>query len=325
MPTKLSQASYEAARTFLATRSRGLERCLYRFHFEPTEGARSDVIRELGRFQNPDGGFGRALEPDVRMAGSSVVATKFALQVLVDIGAPAGARPVKDAIAYLQRTYDDRIGSWPLVPEAVMSAPHAPWWDHGGLERDFGGFQANPKAGILRCLLEYGELVPRDFVDALTCSLLAHFDGLPVDMLLFDAISCLQLLQSDHLEDDVRQRLLAKLEVTAREIAERDPKNWPAFCVKPLWLAPAPQAPLAAVLADDVQRNLDYEIESMAPDGSWSPTWSWGTYYPEEWARAKQEWKGILTLATLRSLRDYGRIVGVPPDGGETGYKYHID
>jgi hypothetical protein len=72
-----------------------------------------------------------------------------------------------------------------------------------------------------------------------------------------------------------------------------------------------------------VQENLDFEIEHQNRDGSWAPTWSWGTAYPEAWKEAEGEWRGILTLAMLRSLRDYDRIDGCPPR--LLGYKYHID
>jgi hypothetical protein len=259
------------------------------------------------------------------MQGSSVVATKFALQILVDVQASAGEKLVQDAVAYLVSHYDNEKLVWPLVTANVMSAPHAPWWNFGGLEKEFGSFRANPKAGISRCLLEYDELVPTGFLDGVISSLMVHFETLPIEMAFFDAISFLQLLQSDHLGDEYRERLLSKLGVTGSSIVSRNPGAWHEFAVKPLWLAPSPNAPLAQILEDDVQRNLDFEIIHQSADGSWSPTWSWGASYPESWRVAEKEWKGVLTLAMLRSLRDYGRIDGVPLRDDYRTYKYHVD
>ena len=91
------------------------------------------------------------------------------------------------------------------------------------------------------------------------------------------------------------------------------------------WLAPAPNAPLAGVLKEDIQRNLDFEIENQNEDGSWSPTWLWAEADPESWTVAETEWKGILTLATLGSLRDFGRIEGYPPWGQDPLSKYALD
>jgi hypothetical protein len=120
-----------------------------------------------------------------------------------------------------------------------------------------------------------------------------------------------------------RAILLSKLEKTGAKIVTFTPDEWQTFAAKPLWLAPSPIAPLANSLERLVQKNLDFEIENQNRDGSWSPTWSWGTAYPESWKKAEQEWKGILTLATLRSLRDFNRIESCLPR--PSGYKYPID
>jgi hypothetical protein len=321
----LSETSFDRAATFLRTQARRLELSLFEFHFIGDEDSKAVVVEALRGYQNHDGGFGRALEPDVRMQDSSVVATKYALQILVDIQASDQEELVQDGVAYLLDHYDQKKQAWPLVTDEVMDAPHAPWWDIEGLEEEFGSFLANPKAGIVRCLLEYRQLVPGGFLDDVLHTLMAHFEALPIEMEFFDAISFLQLLQSNHLDDDHRERLLSKLKLTGRRIVNRDPGKWLEFAVKPLWLAPSPFAPLAGILEGDVQRNLDFEIGNQNKDGSWSPSWSWGASCPESWEAAEKEWKSILTLAMLRSLRDFRRIDGCPLVDWRPAYKYHID
>ena len=61
---KLATESFERARRFLKTEARSLERTLFERHFEA--GPAGAVLAALAAFQNDDGGFGRALEPDVR-------------------------------------------------------------------------------------------------------------------------------------------------------------------------------------------------------------------------------------------------------------------
>lgn len=322
---KFSKVCFEGARDFLITNGRKLEAQLYRFHFEPSNNAQSLVIQELRHFQNPDGGFGKALEPDVRMKGSSVVATKFALQILLDIDVKASEPLVQNGVSYLLNTYDHLKQLWLLVSEKVMEEPHAPWWDFQGLEKEFGGFLANPKAGILRCLLEYQELVPKSVLNEVKTSLMTHFNKLPLEIFFFDAISFLQLLQSQSLEDSLRNQILNKLKRVAKKIVETNPDAWKKFSIKPLWLAPSPKAPLAEILKEDLQRNLDFEIQNQSKDGSWSPTWKWDNQWPDVWEIAEQEWKGILTLAMLRSLRDFNRFENNLPSQPEYIYKYHID
>ncbi len=114
------------------------------------------------------------------------------------------------------------------------------------------------------------------------------------------------------------------MSLTAKRIVNTNPQDWKKFSIKPLWLAPAPSAPLAEILKEEIEKNLDFEIENQNEDGSWSPTWTWGDYYQEDWEIAENEWKGILTMATLRSLRDYNRIENCPQRVSSI-YKYHID
>ena len=320
---KLSAAAFGRAQRFLLSQARELEKCLFDFHFGAGEASRRSVVAALKAYQNPDGGFGNGLEPDVRMEASSVVATKFALQILIDVQTPATERLVLDGVAYVLRAFDEEKRVWPLVSDEVMNAPHAPWWDAAGLETEFGSYLTNPRAGLLRCLLEYRELVEASFLDSLVETVMEHFGTMPIDMPLFDATSLLLLLQSEGLSEAHRRELRSGLEETAVSIVAGSPDEWQTFAVKPLWLAPSPVAPLADVLASQVQKNLAFEIAHQNGDGSWSPTWSWGAAYPDSWNTAEREWKGILTLATLRSLRDYGRIEGCPPTA--QGYKYPID
>lgn len=86
MTHQLSHDQYAQARRFLLESPRPLEAALFRYRFE--EGDAAAVYSELARFQNPDGGFGNALEPDIHAQASSVVATTTALQLLRMVHTP---------------------------------------------------------------------------------------------------------------------------------------------------------------------------------------------------------------------------------------------
>ena len=96
-------------------------------------------------------------------------------------------------------------------------------------------------------------------------------------------------------------RLLPALILTDRE-------QWQAYGLCPLQVAPDPASPFLPGLQEAVEENLDYLIDTQHEDGSWLPAWTWGDAYPEEWAKAKREWQGVLTLDALLRLRRYGRI-----------------
>lgn len=61
------------------------------FHLE--HGSRDEVIAELAKFQNGDGGFAPYLESDNRWHGSSPMATMIGLRMLNQVSASDGVSP----------------------------------------------------------------------------------------------------------------------------------------------------------------------------------------------------------------------------------------
>src|SRR5690349_11519427 len=73
----------DAAISFVTTHARLLER--RRLRHLLGEGSPDDVLVALDAHRNPDGGYGWALEPDLRSATSQPVAAMHALEVLADL------------------------------------------------------------------------------------------------------------------------------------------------------------------------------------------------------------------------------------------------
>ena len=104
---------------------------LYIFLFEYYffNGSSDDVLEELKKYQNEDGGFGHGLEPDFLLPLSSPMATTIAFQILNSLDY-IDEKMVKKSVNYLDRTFDkDRMGWWSVPPE-VNDYPHAPWWNY---------------------------------------------------------------------------------------------------------------------------------------------------------------------------------------------------
>ena len=95
----LSRAAFERARQFLRTQARLLDRALFEHRFEQSPA--ESVLRELAHFQNDDGGFGHALEPDMRAPTSSALATGIGLRLLRELDCAADHSMVQRAIKYL--------------------------------------------------------------------------------------------------------------------------------------------------------------------------------------------------------------------------------
>lgn len=74
-----------AAIKFISKNARPLELAIYRYFFE--NESNQAVIDELSKFQNADGGFGHALEPDFFNPNSSPIATNDAIITLCHVNA----------------------------------------------------------------------------------------------------------------------------------------------------------------------------------------------------------------------------------------------
>ncbi len=298
---KLSAPAFQRARRFLSTSARPLERALFAHEFE--HGPARAVLDALAAFQNPDGGFGRALEPDLRLPDSSGIATLAGLDVLRELHVSADEPLLRRALEWVVAAYDPALPGWRSVPPAVDAHAHAGHWSWelhapGGAWPHF----LVPGARLLAHLEHWRALAPPELLASFRAAFVAHVRELSGEV---GGDSLYYASTVDDPEVRARVRELARVAVS------RDPTAWTEYVSKPLKLAPLPDSPLAGELRAEVQTNLDWEIEHQADDGAWDPNWSWRGAYPAEWAQARGEWRGILTLERLRSLRAFGRIEGV--------------
>ncbi len=309
---KLSKIRFEEARDYIQIQGRPLEKARFNLEFEgdPVD----DVLTQLAKFQNPDGGFGNALEPDLRTPVSSALATEIGLRTLAELNTPADHPMVKSAVQYLLDTYDPDTQVWRVIPENASDHPHAPWWQDSlerSLAETFDKYLIIPRAGILALLYHYAELVPADWLATVTTVAMttiqtmtdAQFDGGG------DTLGYTQhLAAAPNLPAEFRAYLVPRIKTIAAQNVERDPAKWTEYCAPPLKFAPNPDSIAADALADCIPTQLDYLIETQTPAGYWDVNWTWGDFYPEVWPQARQEWRGDLTLANLLTLRAYGRL-----------------
>ena len=297
--TCLSAERFARARSFLAEQARPRERALFRFHF--AGGTAGDVLRELAAFQNPDGGFGRALEPDLRTPDSSAIATTHGLQIMRELQIPPGHEMVRRPMDYLRATCDRQNHVWPIIPPTANNAPHAPWWTTRDLVRSWNGFRANPTAEIAGYLLVFGAKEDEPLRQAVLAGAFDYLSTSPLEM--HELLCYVRLAEMVELPVGARDKIAASV----LGMVERDPAKWPKYALQPLTVVKSSASPYHGPLREAVEANLDFLIAEQCADGSWQPTWTWGNAFPETWPVAKREWQGILTLDALKVLRAFGR------------------
>jgi hypothetical protein len=300
-------AGFSQAQKFLLTQARPLERARYRFHFENAPA--TEFRNALATFQNADGGFGRALEPDFRLPASSAIATAMGFQYLREAGVSARDPMVLAAVRWTQAAFDHALGRWPAVPPPVNDWPHAPWWTWSAPDKP--GFTANPGVEFVAHLWRYREVTDAGFLSELTARAEELVAALPAYPEMHDLICIIRLAETPAVPATLRNRAARRVRRAGPAIVARDPQAWAQYGVKPLLLAPRADSLLTSRLEEVIGANLDYEIGRQGADGAWTPNWNWGGLFPEHWPQAELEWKGVLTLQTLLTLRSFGRLLPV--------------
>jgi len=301
---RLTPAAYARARDFLLAQARPLERALFRFHFDNAPAV--DVREALAPFQNADGGFGNALEADFRLPDSSAIATCLAFKHFRTIRLDARDRMVQRAVRWTQAAFDRALSRWPMVPPEVDKYPHAPWW--AWQPPGPAGFAPNPGAEFVGHLWRFREAVDPAFLSDITDLAERYVDALPEEPEMHDLMCLIHFAETPSVPAALRNRTADRIRHTGPAIVTPDPAAWSGYAVKPLMLAPRADSLLAPLFPDLLARNLDYEIAQQNQDGSWSPNWNWFGLFPEEWPAAEKEWKGVLTLQILLSLRSHDRF-----------------
>ena len=242
-------------------------------------------------YRNADGGFGHAMEPDVRVSTSQPIFVHFALsslhlagiriggelqstcEWLGSIATSDGAVPYLLPDAFEHARADHWNGDWCSKPSliattAVAGGMHAQGVEHEWLDR-----------ATAWCLNEIRQNPP----------LTPHTAHNILDFLTF-----LPKPDAD-LWNTTTSRLLAEDLVLLDAPVE-------GYGITPIQYAPAPDSKLRALFDDDViNAHLDDLAAKQMEDGGWPISWN-----PPK-GIAADEWRGRWTLVAYDTLKAYGR------------------
>ena len=279
-----------AAQNFMVGNARLLERYLFDFLFR--NGNREKVLAALLAYQNEDGGFGNALEPDKRTATSQPIDQELGFRILDDVGLdPDVALRVCDFLL----TITTPEGGVPFVLPTVRDAPRAGWWN---TDEENPQPSINPTASIAGLLHKHSFHHP--WLDQATAYCWQQIENLQFSF-AHDILCAMHFLEN--IPDRARaerafERLSAQL-LGSGQITY-DPQA-SGYVYMPLFFAPSPQS-LCRRLFDDatIQAHLEALAQKQLPDGGWPISWSAVT------PACELEYRGIVTINALKTLRAYG-------------------
>jgi hypothetical protein len=131
MPLSLTKTKVKTIKGFIFQNGRLLERKFYELFFE--DGTPEACLNALRAYQNPDGGFGNGLEPDLLTPESSPIAMETAFYYLDMLGQP-DADMIQKSLAWLESQLKSD-GTLPSPPKTLNQYPHQPWWSNPDTNR----------------------------------------------------------------------------------------------------------------------------------------------------------------------------------------------
>ncbi|MFW9873881.1 MAG: hypothetical protein ACFFG0_12305, partial [Candidatus Thorarchaeota archaeon] len=122
---KIENNLLKKIKNFIFNNGRLLERRLFSYFFET--GSINEVIKALVAYQNPDGGFGNGIEPDILCPDSTAIGAETTMFYL-------------DLLGYVDNDITDQLFNWIIKnqneqgcirhpPKNLYEYPFQVWWD----------------------------------------------------------------------------------------------------------------------------------------------------------------------------------------------------
>lgn len=287
MPVLTALIDLDAAERFVNTHARLLERrrLAVLLHDADLDG----MLSALAAYQNDDGGFGHALEPDVRGPQSETTSTLSGLEVL-DVHAALDHDIASRALAWVT-TVICNDGGIPFMLPTSDPFPHAPWMQSAdeGSHLTYGFAAVARRANSSELWLQDAENWCWDQLSR---------PDLMTGILLKFALTFLDAHPDDPRTDPTVQTLRGAV---GADGCVPVPGGTADEKLTPLALSAHPGRASRSIFTDQqIHDDLERLAAEQQDDGGWIFDWA-------EWCPAQGlDWRGVQTLTALQTLREHG-------------------
>lgn len=300
----MEQEVLKKARNFVYRNARPLDLARWEFHFEG--GSPDRVLECLSAYQNEDGGFGHALEPDCWNPNSNPIAVWAAAQRLREIGHGDGDHPVvRGILRYLDSGKDFAEGKWFNTVPSSNDYPHAVWWT---CEGGTGLPDNNPTVSLAGFILRFAAKDSSLYQKGrqLAVQVLDGFMAEPekemhtlrcfLDLLCW----CEETPGFDAFDlGGFRARLYEAISL----VVCREPEKWyTEYVCKPSFFFEQSCRLFEIIGRGLLEAEGRMILEQQLEDGSYPITWNWWTEYQEAEISANW-WKSSIIVDNLRYIK----------------------
>jgi hypothetical protein len=274
------------------------------------DGTADDVIHELSKFQNEDGGFAHSLEPDLWNPNSTPLQSWTAITILRELNFNPENPVILKLIDYLEESFDETQELWPLLYKSNDLYPHAPWWNYVEKSDNF-----NPSASIAGFLIKYANPLSKAFKYAnkvfRKAVLYLNSTTKVIEMhelrCLIDLVDDAKDLYKNYEEfKKAKKSLLLHMD----NAIEKDSSKWfNSYAVKPSTLIKSHPYFGSDSFYELMILEFDTALKNRNEQGIWNPTWSWDNDYPLEEKESKNIWMGLIAFEYLYLMIKFGYVI----------------
>lgn len=299
-------AFFDKARGFIYRNARPVDLARFQYHFE--DGDKENVLNALSCYQNDDGGFGHALEPDCLNPNSSPVQTWAATEILREIDFTDKNHPViKGILKYLESgsDFDKEHNQWLNVMPSNNDFPHAIWWEYG---QNGSEFKYNPTACLAGFIVKFAdkesglykkgcEIAKEAIVWFLEK---APFSEMHVTSCFIRLYEYLISAKAEIADMDLFEK---KLKDQVNFNICRDMEKWgKEYVTMPSNLIGNKNSIFYSDNSEIANEECKFIRNSQLPDGSYPVTWIWCTEYKEQ-EIALNWWKSDFVIKNMLFLK----------------------
>ena len=300
---------FEKAKRFVYRNARPIDFAIWKFHFE--NGTAEEVLNVLSMYQNDDGGFAYAIEPDCWNTNSTPVATWMATQKLYEIGFEDKNHPIiKGILKYLDSGKDFENGNWYNTVASNNDYPHAIWWH---CENDTGEPSENPTVSLAGFILKFADRESELYNSAYKIAAKAVDEFVATDEVEMHSIRCYLNLYN-YCEDipgfnlfdldEFKNKLIKK----ADKVICKEPEKWfTEYVAKPSMFFERKNSIFKLTNTQLADKEADMIMESQLADGSYPVTWMWYNDYNEYHISANW-WKSNMIIQNMLYLKYFSKI-----------------
>lgn len=267
-------------------------------------GAKENIVTELLKYQNADGGMGSGFEADVLCPLSAAIPTAEAIFQAYDYDLDCSSEWFKTIVAYFENTVQDIPKYWEDCPKEAMDYPHAPWWNYSPCTV----FTPNPCAVVASAFIRYGtdsqkELGYRIAADCFKLLLSTDFcgdhDTLNMQALVEQLLQIKSPLVTAEIMASMRRRIL--------DNTCFDKNRYCEYYFTPLDYVSSPNSVWYDDVKHGIEQTFDFWLDTINEDGVWTPNFSWGIDSDVS-RQVTENWKGYIAVKRAKILLNFDRI-----------------